>query len=95
MTETRLEHRVYTLIQREDDSPYWFQIGRAFPHKDGSGSTIRLNAMPVSPKLVIRHIDPDAGEQQASLPMDEPEMKEPAKSAPAKAAKTARQSVKA
>ena len=95
MTETSLEHRVYTLIQREDDSPYWFQIGRAFPHKDGSGSTIRLNAMPVSTKLVIRHIDPDADEQQTSLPIGEPEMKEPAKSATTKVAKTARQTVKA
>ena len=56
------EHRVYTLVQREDDNPYWFQIGRAFPHRDGMGATLRLNALPVSPKLVVRMIDPDSFE---------------------------------
>jgi len=32
----------------------WTRVGVAFPHKDGDGMNVELQAIPVSGKLVIR-----------------------------------------
>ena len=37
-------HRVYTVIRREGQDDYWLNIGLAFPHKDGKGFNIMLQA---------------------------------------------------
>jgi len=67
MSESNLEYRVYTLVPRAEDEPFWFWIGRAFPHKDQKGAfTLRLNALPTTPKLVIRMFDPDAVDEGAA-----------------------------
>ena len=52
-------HRVYTVIQREGQDDYWLNIGLAFPHKDGKGFNIVLQASPLDGKIVCREITED------------------------------------
>jgi hypothetical protein len=60
-------HRVYTVIRREGQDDYWLNIGLAFPHKDGHGFNIMLQALPLDGKVVCREIaDDDAAEGQPS-----------------------------
>ena len=54
-------HRVYTVIQRDGQDDYWLNIGLAFPHKDGSGFNIVLQALPLDGKIVCREITEDDG----------------------------------
>jgi hypothetical protein len=49
-------HRVYTVIRREGQDDYWLNIGLAFPHKDGGGFNIVLQALPLDGKIVCREI---------------------------------------
>ena len=49
-------HRVYTVIKREGQDDYWLNIGLAFPHKDGNGFNIVLQALPLDGKIVCREI---------------------------------------
>ena len=37
-----------------DDKAYFNRIGAAFPHKDGEGHTITLDAVPVDGRIVLR-----------------------------------------
>ncbi len=37
---------------------YWTRIGRMFPHQDGKGYDIALNALPVNGRVVIRQDEP-------------------------------------
>ena len=56
-------HRVYTVIRREGQDDYWLNIGLAFPHKDGNGFNIVLQALPLDGKIVCREItEDDTGE---------------------------------
>ena len=56
-------HRVYTVIRREGQDDYWLNIGLAFPHKDGNGFNIVLQALPLDGKIVCREVgEEDAGE---------------------------------
>ncbi len=52
-------HRVYTVIRREGQDDYWLNIGLAFPHKDGNGFNIVLQALPLDGKVVCREITED------------------------------------
>ena len=45
-------HRVYTVIKREGQDDYWLNIGLAFPHKDGKGFNVVLQALPLDGKSV-------------------------------------------
>ena len=47
-------HRVYTVIRRESQDDYWLNIGLAFPHRDGNGFNIVLQALPLDGKIVCR-----------------------------------------
>lgn len=51
-------HRVYTLIERSGDDgevdTFWLNIGSAWPHKDGKGFSITLEAQALDGKLVLR-----------------------------------------
>ena len=49
-------HRVYTVIRREGQDDYWLNIGLAFPHKDGKGFNIVLQALPLDGKIVCREV---------------------------------------
>ena len=56
-------HRVYTVIKREGQDDYWLNIGLAFPHRDGKGFNIVLQALPLDGKIVCREITNDEGEE--------------------------------
>lgn len=53
-------YRVYTVVPRPNDKPYWLNIGLAFPNKDGKGWNLNLQALPLDGKLVIREVDDQA-----------------------------------
>lgn len=57
--------RVYSLIPRDKDSPFWLHIGWAYENKDGNGFTLRLQALPLNDKLVIREYIPEEGLESA------------------------------
>lgn len=46
--------RVYSVIPREGKNDYWLNIGLAFPHQDGKGFNVMLQALPLNAKLVLR-----------------------------------------
>jgi hypothetical protein len=48
--------RIYSVIQRPKAEDYWLNIGAAFPHEDGQGFNLLLQALPLhgSGKLVMR-----------------------------------------
>ena len=39
-------HRVYSVIRREGQDDFWLNLGLAFPHKDGKGFNLMLQALP-------------------------------------------------
>jgi hypothetical protein len=59
-------HRAYSVIKRDGQDDYWLNLGLVFPHKDGSGFNIILQALPFDGKIVCREIaEDDAGEPAA------------------------------
>ena len=56
-------HRVYTVIKRDGQDDYWLNIGLAFPHRDGKGFNVVLQALPLDGKIVCREITNDEGEE--------------------------------
>ena len=52
-------HRAYSVIKREGQDDYWLNLGLAFPHKDGLGLNIVLQAYPLDGKIVLREITDD------------------------------------
>jgi hypothetical protein len=59
-------HRAYSVIRREGQDDFWLNVGLVFPHKDGSGFNIMLQAFPLDGKIVCRAItdDGDATESE-------------------------------
>lgn len=55
-------HRAYSVIQREGQDDYWLNLGLVFPHKDGSGFNIILQAFPLDGKIVCREITEEDAE---------------------------------
>jgi hypothetical protein len=53
-------HRAYSVIKREGQDDYWLNIGLVFPHKDGSGFNLILQAFPLDGKIVCREITDEA-----------------------------------
>ena len=47
-------YRVYAIVQRPKQDDYWLNIGLAFPHQDGKGFNVMLQALPLNAKLVLR-----------------------------------------
>ena len=60
--------RVFSVIPREGKDDYWLNIGLAFPHQDGKGFNVMLQAFPINPKLVLREAaaddEKDSGPQE-------------------------------
>jgi len=52
-------HRAYSVIKREGRDDYWLDLGLVFPHKDGGGFNILLQAFPLDGKIVCREITED------------------------------------
>jgi hypothetical protein len=59
-------HRAYSVVKREGQEDYWLNLGLAFPHKDGKGFNIILQALPLDGKVVCREVADDEPEQQPS-----------------------------
>lgn len=47
-------YRAYTVIKREGKDDYWLNLGVAFPHDDGEGFNLLLQALPLDGKIVLR-----------------------------------------
>ena len=56
-------HRAYSVIRREGQDDYWLNLGLAFPHKDGKGFNVMLQAFPLDGKIVCREIVVDDKER--------------------------------
>ena len=59
-------HRAYSVIKRDGQDDYWLNIGLAFPHKDGSGFNIILQAFPLDGKIVCREIAEEEAAEAAA-----------------------------
>lgn len=59
-------HRAYSVIRRDGQDDFWLNIGLVFPHKDGCGFNIMLQAYPLDGKIVCREIseEDEAEEEQ-------------------------------
>jgi hypothetical protein len=59
-------HRAYALLERKNSAgeadTFWLNIGSVFPHKDGKGYNVLLDALPIDGKLSIREIKADEDE---------------------------------
>ena len=40
--------RVYSVVPRPKQDDYWLNIGSAFPHDDGKGYNVLLQALPIA-----------------------------------------------
>jgi hypothetical protein len=67
-------HRAYSVIRREGQDDYWLNIGLVFPHKDGGGFNLILQAFPLDGKIVVREItdEGDGGDQPAQAKRADP-----------------------
>ena len=57
-------YRVYSIIERQKQDDYWLNIGVAFPHEDGKGFNVMLQALPIhgNGKIVLREHEAKAGD---------------------------------
>jgi hypothetical protein len=62
-------HRAYSVIRREGQDDFWLNIGLAFPHKDGGGFNIILQAFPLDGKIVCREITAEDGGESEVVPI--------------------------
>jgi hypothetical protein len=60
-------YRAYTVIKRKDKDDYWLNLGACYPHEDGEGFNLLLNALPVDAKLVLRRYKEKPEEQEAEI----------------------------
>lgn len=60
MADKPTMYRVYSIVPRPKQEDFWLNIGVAFPHDDGQGFNIMLQALPVhgEGKIVMRVYDP-------------------------------------
>ena len=52
-------YRAYTVIKREGQDDFWQALGAAFPHQDGKGFNVVLQALPIDGKIVLREPQED------------------------------------
>ena len=61
-------HRAYSVIRREGQDDYWLNLGLVFPHKDGNGFNLILQALPLDGKIVCREVTEEAPEEGSPAP---------------------------
>ncbi len=66
-------HRAYSVIKRDGQDDYWLNLGLVFPHKDGSGFNIILQALPLDGKIVCREIAEDDAAEPPTQSRGRPE----------------------
>ena len=54
MANAQPSFRAYTVIKRDKEDDFWLPIGAAFPHEDGKGYNIVLQALPIDGRVVLR-----------------------------------------
>ena len=60
---TTKRYTVYTIVKRDRKDDFWLNIGVAFPHDDGKGFNVFLQALPLGDgKIVLREAEAQAGE---------------------------------
>ncbi len=61
-------YRVYSVIARPKQEDFWLNLGAAYPHEDGKGFNLILQALPLCAdgKLVMRAYDPEAREEKVA-----------------------------
>lgn len=47
-------HIAYQVRDREGDKGFFIRIGAAWPHKDGNGFNIQLDAVPLDGRVTLR-----------------------------------------
>jgi hypothetical protein len=61
-------HKCYVVEDRgegEDADAFWTRIGSAWPHKDGKGLNVLLQALPANGRLVLReYTEEEAAEDE-------------------------------
>ena len=61
-------YRAYTVIKREGKDDFWLNLGVCFPHEDGEGFNLLLQAMPFDGKIVLRTYKEDEAEEEGKKP---------------------------
>lgn len=64
-SSSRPSHLAYTVREGQNGESYFNRVGAVFPHKDGEGYNIQLDATPVDGKLTVRSLK-DRLDQQRS-----------------------------
>jgi hypothetical protein len=59
-------HKAYSVIKREGQDDFWLNLGLAFPHKDGKGFNIMLQAFPLDGKIVCREVTDEDDKNRSS-----------------------------
>ncbi|HEY3696766.1 hypothetical protein [Phenylobacterium sp.] len=57
-------HEVF-VVTGETKPSRWIRVGAAFANHDGKGFTVKLDALPLDGKIVLRVPEPDTDEAQA------------------------------
>lgn len=56
--------RAFTVVKREGTDDFWLPIGAAFPHQDGEGYNLVLQALPIDGRVVLRTPKDEGGSGQ-------------------------------
>ncbi len=54
----------YTVRDREGGKGFWYRIGAAWENKDGGGFNVKLEALPVNGRIVLRLPKSGEGEDE-------------------------------
>ena len=66
-------YTVYTIVKRDKKDDFWLNIGVAFPHDDGKGFNVFLQALPLGDgKIVLREADDKTAEADDNRRDDPP-----------------------
>lgn len=57
-------YRAYTVIKRDGKEDFWLNLGVCFPHEDGDGYNLLLQALPLDGKIVLRTYKEEEAEEE-------------------------------
>jgi hypothetical protein len=57
-------YRAFTVVKREGADDFWLPIGAAFPHQDGEGFNLVLQALPIDGRVVLRTPKDDSADSE-------------------------------
>ena len=55
-TKNRPTHRVFSVARVAEGDSKWTEIGAAWPHRDGQGFNLKLNAMPANGADIVLRV---------------------------------------